>query len=273
VKFNRRWLVLAVLALLALWVLVVEPRRLTVHRETLTIPAWGKRPPLKIAMAGDLHVGSPWWGPDQLRRVVRALNDADADVIVLLGDYVIQDVVGGTPASPEQIAAELRPLHAQSGVYAVIGNHDNWLDGARVAAALRTAGITVLEDDVVRVPTVHGAFTLAGVSDLWTAPHDVNGTLAKVTTEDPVVLITHNPDLFPTVPARVALTLAAHTHGGQCNFPLIGRPIVPSHYRQRYAAGHVVEGGRHLFVTTGVGTSIIPVRFRVVPEIVVLEVR
>jgi predicted MPP superfamily phosphohydrolase len=270
---KHRLVILAVLGALALWTLIIEPQRLIVHRETLTVPGWAPRAPLKIALAGDLHVGSPWWGIDKLRRVVRALNEADADVIVLLGDYVIQDVVGGSPVTPEKIAAELRALHAQSGVYAVIGNHDNWLDGPRVAAALRNVGITVLEDEVVRVPTIRGTFTLAGVSDLWTAPHDIGGTLSKVTTDDPVILITHNPDLFPEVPARVALTLAAHTHGGQCNFPLLGRPVVPSRYHQRFAAGHIVEGGRHLFVTTGVGTSIIPVRFRVVPEIVVLEVR
>jgi predicted MPP superfamily phosphohydrolase len=86
-------------------------------------------------------------------------------------------------------------------------------------------------------------------------------------------LITHNPDLFPEVPDRVALTLAAHTHGGQVYLPLIGRPIVPSRYGERYAAGHIVERGRHLFVTVGLGTSILPVRFLVPPEIALLDVR
>jgi predicted MPP superfamily phosphohydrolase len=78
--------------------------------------------------------------------------------------------------------------------------------------------------------------------------------------------------VFPDVPARVALTLAGHTHGGQVLLPLIGRPVVPSRYGQRYAAGHVVEDGRHLFVTTGIGTSIVPIRIGVPPEIVVLTI-
>jgi predicted MPP superfamily phosphohydrolase len=85
-----------------------------------------------------------------------------------------------------------------------------------------------------------------------------------------VVLLTHNPDVFPFVPGRVALTLAGHTHGGQVRLPLIGRPVVPSQFGQRFAAGHVVEGGRHLFVATGIGTSILPVRFRVPPTVTLL---
>jgi predicted MPP superfamily phosphohydrolase len=75
---------------------------------------------------------------------------------------------------------------------------------------------------------------------------------------------------FPEVPARVAVTLAAHTHGGQVRLPPFPPPVVPSRYGSRYAAGHVIEGGRHLFVTTGVGTSILPVRFAVPPEVVIL---
>ena len=80
------------------------------------------------------------------------------------------------------------------------------------------------------------------------------------------------PDIFPDVPARVTLTLAGHTHGGQVRFPLVGAPIVPSRFGQRFAAGHVVEGGRHLFVATGIGTSILPVRFRVPPAVTILTI-
>src|SRR5262249_17410332 len=87
----------------------------------------------------------------------------------------------------------------------------------------------------------------------------------------PVLVITHNPDVFPEIPARVALTLAGHTHGGQVWLPLVGRPIVPSRYGQRYAIGHVVEDGGPLFVTPRIGTSIGAVRFLVPPEVSVLE--
>jgi predicted MPP superfamily phosphohydrolase len=88
-----------------------------------------------------------------------------------------------------------------------------------------------------------------------------------------VIVLTHSPDVFPEVPVRVALTLAAHTHGGQVRLPPFPPPIVPSAFGSRYAAGHIVEEGRHLFVTTGVGTSILPVRFAVRPEVVLLALR
>ena len=85
-------------------------------------------------------------------------------------------------------------------------------------------------------------------------------------------LHTHNPDVFVHVPARVLLTLAGHTHGGQVNLPVLGRLIVPSQFGERFAIGHVQEDGRDLFVTPGIGTSIVPVRFGVRPEISVLTV-
>ena len=82
-----------------------------------------------------------------------------------------------------------------------------------------------------------------------------------------------NPDVFPEIPARVTLTIAGHTHGGQVAVPGLGRPVVPSQFGERYAIGHIVEQGRHLFVSTGIGTSILPVRFRVPPEISIVTLR
>jgi uncharacterized protein len=112
---------------------------------------------------------------------------------------------------------------------------------------------------------------VAGLSDLWTGHHDLDAALSVVKDDGaPAILLTHNPDVFPRVPRRVTLTLAGHTHGGQVRLPFIGAPIVPSAFGKRYAAGHVVEDGRHLFVATGVGTSILPVRFRVPPAITLL---
>ncbi len=155
----------------------------------------------------------------------------------------------------------------------MLGNHDSWLDHDRVRRALERNGIRVIEDTAVRVRTPAGGLWLAGVSDLWTGRHDLAAALAPVAFDGtPVVLLTHNPDVFPDVPASVALTLAGHTHGGQVRIPFFGPPIVPSRYGRRYAAGHVVEGGRHLFVATGIGTSIVAVRFLVPPAVSLLVV-
>ena len=158
----------------------------------------------------------------------------------------------------------------QLGVFAVLGNHDWWFDAPRMRRALETAGIPVLEDQSRLLERDACRFWLAGISDFWEGRHDVVRALAAVPAAAPVVAFTHNPDVFPDVPARVLLTIAAHTHGGQVALPLIGRPIVPSRYGQRYAIGHIVEDGRHLFVSSGIGTSVIPVRFRVPPEVSLL---
>ncbi|HEV2844121.1 MAG TPA: metallophosphoesterase, partial [Thermoanaerobaculia bacterium] len=266
-------LILAPIGLiLGVWAFAAEPAYLRVREVPLEIPGWhAARTGMRIAVLADLHTGSPYNGMDKLREVVRRTNAARPDLVLIAGDLVIDDVVGGRWVSPETLVPELGRLRAPLGVYAVLGNHDWWLDAPRVQRALERAGIPVLEDRAVRIDRGGPPFWLAGISDFWEGPHDVGKALAGVTDAAPVIAFTHNPDIFPKVPARVSLTLAGHTHGGQVWLPLIGRPIVPSIYKQRYAIGHVVEGGRHLFVAPGVGTSIIPVRFLVPPEISIVQ--
>jgi hypothetical protein len=268
-----RWLfgLIAVAALAcglrAIW---LEPASLTISEERINL-RWSAPRPLRIAVLTDLHVGSPFNGLPKLRRIVARTNDARPDVICLLGDLVIQGVTGGRFVEPETIAAELKNLRSPGGVVAVLGNHDGWLNHDRVQRALEANGIRIVEDRAARIDTAAGPIWFAGVSDLWTGRHDIGAALAGVKDDGaPVILLTHNPDVFPDVPARVTLTLAGHTHGGQVRLPFVGRPIVPSQFGQRYAAGHIVEGGRHLFVATGLGTSILPVRFRVPPAVAVL---
>jgi len=262
----------AVIALLALWTLWIEPSGLRNDTTTLSLPGWpdgfGE---LTIALIADLHVGSPHNDLDRLDRVVKITNDARPDLILLAGDFVINGVRGGRFVEPERIAERLAGLAAPLGVFAVLGNHDWWFDGPRVRAALEHNGIRVLEDEAIKLESDGRGFWLAGVGDLWETSHDLAAALDQVSDADPVLLVTHNPDLFSEVPDRVALTLSGHTHGGQVRIPGIGRPIVPSRFGERYAAGHVVEGDRHLFVTPGIGTSMLPVRLLVPPEVSVLR--
>jgi hypothetical protein len=272
-RWTRRAALVAVAlgALLGVWGVAVEPDRLVVRETRLELPGW---PPaldgLRIAALSDLHVGAPHVGLAKLHRVVAAVDAARPELVVLLGDYVIRHVVGGRFVAPEETARVLAELHPPLGVFAVLGNHDRWFDGGRVRAAFEAAGIGVLEDDVRELRRNGTLLALVGFSDLWTRPPDVGGTVARVADGLPIIAMTHNPDVFPMVPARVSLLLAGHTHGGQVALPLLGRPVVPSRYGQRYAVGHVVEGGRHLFVTTGIGTSLVPIRIGVPPEIAVV---
>lgn len=260
--------------MLVLWAFWIEPSWVVVRHETIGISRWhNEHANIKIAVLTDLHVGSPHMSIERLRTVVERTNAEQPDLVIMLGDFVIDGVVGGRFVEPEAIADVLRDLRATSGIITVLGNHDWWNDGERVARALRGANVIVIENDVVRIERDGRAFWLAGVADLWTRQPDISGTLSKVQSDDPIILLTHNPDIFPDIPARVSLTLAGHTHGGQVNFPFFGRPVVPSQFGQRFAAGLVREGGRTMFVSTGIGTSIVPVRFRVPPEIVILMLR
>lgn len=255
-----------------LWGFWLEPASLRVQEVDMPL-AWPYPRPLRVAVVSDLHVGSPYQSVSHLRQVVDRINAAHADLICLLGDFVTIDVIGNSGVPPEQITGELNRLRAPAGVAAVLGNHDRALSGSRVYQALTRAGIRVLEDTAVRIATPAGPVWIAGVSDLWTGHHDVRRALGGIPLgEAPIILITHNPDIFPEVPRRVLLTLAGHTHGGQVRLPLVGSLIVPSRYGQRYVRGHVKEEGRDLFVTTGVGTSGIPVRFGVPPTISLLTI-
>ena len=253
--------------------MLIEPGLLVVREIPLTLSRWPAAiGPLRIAAISDVHTGAPHISLDTLREIVARTNAARPDLVVLLGDYVIHGVVGGRFVPPEPTAAVLRDLRAPLGVFAVLGNHDWWYDGVRVGRAFTDAGIPVLDDEAVAVPTRGGPLWIAGLGDHWTRPASLERALAAGPPGAPVIVLTHNPDIFVDVPDRVLLTLAGHTHGGQVNLPLFGRLIVPSAYGQRFAIGHVREGDRDLFVTPGIGTSIIPVRFRVPPEISILEV-
>jgi uncharacterized protein len=264
----------AAVLLSAVWGFAIEPARLRNHNHEITIPRWpAPCDGIRVAVLADLHVGSPFNGLKKLRRIRELTQDVHPDLILLAGDYVIHGVAGGRFVTPEVIASELRSLTAPFGVWAVLGNHDWWLDAPRVRRALESVGIPVLEDSAVSVGRGACRFWVAGISDFWEGRHDVVQALARVPDSEAVIAFTHNPDVFPTIPARVSLTIAGHTHGGQVYVPLVGRPVVPSNYGQRYAVGHIVEENRHLFVSAGLGTSIIPVRFLVPPEISILVIR
>ena len=275
-KLADRLMLLCLLAglALAIWAFGFEPNRIVVNHVSLSLPDWpAGHQPIRLALLSDIHAGAPFISAEKVDAIVSAVLAENPDAIMLLGDYVIQGVVGGTFMAPEDLAKILARLNAPLGVYGVLGNHDWWRDGARVTRAFRSAGIAMIDNSTQRIERVGGSFWLVGIGNIMEGAPDLGGALAQINDGAPALLMTHNPDIFPRVPGRIALSLAAHTHGGQVHLPLIGRPIVPSHYGERYASGLVVEEGRHLFVTTGLGTSILPVRFRVAPEIVILTIR
>jgi uncharacterized protein len=258
-------------ALKAFW---IEPRSLVITRADIAVAQWpAEARPLQIAMLADIQAAGPHVTAERVAKVVDQINALEPDLIVLLGDYVSLMRASTSHVPPKATAAVLAKLRAPLGVHAVLGNHDWWLDGRYVRRLLEEAGIEVYENNAQPIEAGDGRrLWIAGIADLSTRTVDLPGTLAQVTDDAPVILLSHSPDVFPEVPERVALTLAGHTHGGQINLPFIGRPIVPSRFGQRYAYGHIIEGGRQMFVSSGIGNAILPARFGVPPEIVLLRI-
>jgi predicted MPP superfamily phosphohydrolase len=259
---------------LVIWAFWFEPRRLVFKQVTLDLPHWPE--PLhgfRIALMSDLHVGSPYWDLERLADLVERTNQQQPDLVLLAGDYMINGVKFGKWVDPESIAGVLSGLRAPHGTVAVLGNHDWWNRRKRVRKALEDQGLVVLENEVHPIHAKNTRFFVVGLADYMMGPDDIEGSIAKVPQGDPFLVLVHEPDAFAEVDSRASLTLAGHTHGGQVWLPFLGRPVVPSAYGQRYAVGHIVEDGRHLFVTSGVGTSIMPIRFGVPPEVVLLELR
>nr|WP_314257782.1 metallophosphoesterase [uncultured Devosia sp.] len=260
---------------------------------TLYVPrlaTWPDALKLRISVLSDFHACKPFLNETKIRAICDEANALEPDIILLLGDFV-----GGPRFSRELKQGELTrafsSLSAPLGVHAVMGNHDydhytrkQVLAGDVLAVrALRETGINVLVNESLRIEHDGHAFWLAGLGD-QRAFHcrgmsyersdlgieDLAGTLAQVTDDAPVILLAHEPDIFPQVSHRVALTLSGHTHGGQIK--LFGRtPVVPSKFGSRYVYGHVEEEGRHLIVTSGLGYSGWPIRFATQQEIVLIE--
>ncbi len=270
---------------------IIEPFfRLRIKHYALTPPRWPKDFPLRIAIVTDIHACEPWMNEERVKTIVAMTNDLGADCILLLGDYIATHKF--QMSIPSQAWANaLAKLKAPLGVHSVLGNHDWWNDGEAMrrgeglpaaGKALQDAGIKVYQNESVRLEKEGRPFWLAGLGDQvafiplrgWRHPNygidDLPGTLAQVTSEDPILLMAHEPDIFPRVPERVSLTLSGHTHGGQIS--IFGwTPIVPSRYGSRYAYGHKIEEGRNLIVSSGLGCSGIPVRIGAAPEIVVID--
>lgn len=278
---------------------LAEPWRLAVTRYTLTPPGWTPGLHLRIAALADFHFCDPWMTAEHTRRIVAQTNALKPDAVVLLGDYEPGHRMSqlSRPVPRHKWAEALGELKAPFGVHAVLGNHDWWSDpqaqsqrrAPAAERALISAGIAVHNNNAVRLVKGGKAFWIAGLADQWAlfkynrpdthraragawyqGLEDVPGTLAQVTDPAPIVLLAHEPDIFPKIPDRVALTMCGHTHGGQVTF-MGYAPRVPSRFGRRYVYGHVVEQNRNLIVSGGLGCSGMPIRLGVPPEIVLVE--
>jgi uncharacterized protein len=256
-----------------------EPETLVIRRVEIVSREW-TGPPLRIGVISDTHMGAPHMSVGRLKSIAKDMNAERPDIVVLLGDYA----GGHTPAAQrskgdrESVMSGLPPLgrlQAPLGVYAVLGNHDWWFDGDAIRKGLEVQGIRVLENTRARIDRPGGAFWVAGLADydsLRTKP-SYSDTLGDFESEEPVLALSHWPDVFAAAPDSIALTIAGHSHCGQVNLPVFGRLLHASSGSGKWPCGLYEVRGRKLYVTGGVGVSIVPVRFLQPPEIAVVTLR
>lgn len=246
------------------WTAWREARRTpVVVRYDVAVPGWpAGQPPLRIVQLTDTHAGLPDMPVARLAAIVAQANALEPDLVVLTGDYQGAKWFGQDYRNLDVVVRPFRALRSRLGTYAVRGNHDDAYWSPKVIPRYR---VTYLQNSHADA----GPIVVAGVDDLSEGTPDVAAALAGIPADKPVLLLMHEPASFPQVPARVALTLAGHTHGGQLRLPLLDWLTMDALTR-RYARGLFVEDGRRLIVSSGVGTTALPLRLGVPPEIVVV---
>lgn len=291
---RKRWLYGIAIAVFetAIWLNVyawlIEPNMLVVRHVEIVSGNW-RGAPITIAALSDTHVASPHVSAARMRRIVARVNELRPDLVVLLGDYAgghepeamrfqseRSEVLGGVAAFAE--------LEARYGVIGVIGNHNSWFGRPSIERALQGAGVATLWNQNVVIDRLGGDIVVAGLADEWTGEPDFNAALQGAPPDAPdIILLAHSPDSFANLPAPhavpmlgaeryPAIMLAGHGHCGQVTIPLLGRPVLP--LRNKHYGCHLIhDGGKTIYATGGIGTSILPVRFLNPPEIVLITLR
>ncbi len=233
--------------------------------------------PIRIAVLGDLHIGSGGFGVAQVQRALQMAQQQRPDIIVLLGDYV------STKAGLPYLASALRGVEAPYGVYAVLGNHDHWADAPRVTETLQKLGIQILHNESITLHKGQTRLVMVGLDDLWAGVPDWERAFAKVPSDVPVILLSHNPDaaLHP-MHKRAMLILSGHTHAGQIWTPQLFRQLLArvtkeglipaTEYGQHYPYGLRRVDNTWVYVTSGITLGRFPPRWFTRPEVVIVEV-
>jgi len=286
--WNKILFITIILALVG-YSYFIEPNRLelnkyVVHDEQLK--------GIKIVFASDFHVKP--YGQKRLDRIVQTINSENPDLVLSVGDYVCGHTRHSTMPI-EDIAKTLGKVKTKYGFYTSLGNHDGWYDPAEITMNLEENGIKVLANSNVQINIKGQKLYIAGIEDYDTGNPEIYKALNGVGVDEngeynePVIMLSHSPDLFPKMPTAITLMLAGHCHGGQIRIPFLGPIFTASQYHDKYSKGWKQEYHRELiktdtskpiklqkhiktlFVTRGIGVSILPFRFNCVPEVNVIE--
>jgi predicted MPP superfamily phosphohydrolase len=220
---------------------------------------------LRVVQISDIHAGG-MVGSRRLKRIARRVTELKPDLVVVTGD-----MVNASPHEAELIAPLLGALQAPLGVWACMGNHDYFVDGDAVAASLERAGVRVLRNRGEIIRRGASAFWLAGVDDTWTGRDDMEAALAGKPEGMPVLLMAHDPKLWPeAVQRRVNVTLSGHTHGGQFGLVKLHPSLSLARLITPFTAGRFEKDGSVLHVSRGTANTL-PIRLGAPTEIGLFE--
>ena len=225
---------------------------------------------LKICVMSDFHF-RPGKDDALLAASVARANAEEPDLIALPGDFADTDKSVLPP-----LVEELAKLRAKHGVFASLGNHDGWSGGSETTRRVfEKAGVSFLINGNSQVSICSEPIAIAATDFVWHGRPDPERTLKGIPRGRPVITLVHEPDYFDTMAARhpIMLQLSGHTHGGQCKVPVAGYAPVRVHYGRKYVEGLFSRGSSRLFVTRGIGTTSLRVRFACPPELAVLSLR
>jgi predicted MPP superfamily phosphohydrolase len=244
----------------------------------LDMPVPGLHPDLdgfRVVQVSDLHV-SPFLSVRDAGRVIDMANELKANLAVFTGDLISER---GDPL--DEAIRELIRLRSDNGVLGCMGNHEQYI-GCRnyLEREAKRAGVVFLRHATTQIRRGEAVLNIAGVD--YQPSSDRRNYLNRV--EDlvmpgvPNLLLSHNPDLFPTAVHRgFQAVLSGHTHGGQVNVEILHQNINPARFRTPFTSGLYRLGyageAASCFVTNGIGTIGMPVRLGAPPEIALLRLR
>jgi len=247
-------------------------RNLTVSETSVALPGLeGGLAGTKVLFVSDVHVG-PFLNPATLERTFKKLVSLRPDLILIGGDIATSHL-----AEFEPYTEAFRLLRAPLGVFAVLGNHDHYTnEPIRLRECLEETGTRVLHNDSVTLERGGNRLILAGIDDLMVGEPDLDAALGEADRwpdaepRPPVVLLSHNPDVFFEAARRgVNLVLSGHTHGGQIRIP--GLPVLVRQSRFRLDEGRYALNGSELVVSRGLGADGLPLRVACSPEAILLR--
>ncbi|NNE67434.1 MAG: metallophosphoesterase, partial [Pyrinomonadaceae bacterium] len=218
---------------------------------------------LKIVHLSDIH-HSPFTDLDHIQNAVQITNDLAPDLVVLTGDFVSHESEYIAP-----MAEVLGGLESEFGAYACLGNHDHWTDAELVSRCLREEGVNVLINEGFRFTAKDASFWLCGVDDHMAGKTDVPAALKGSYPDEMKLLLAHNPVIIrQAARQKVDLMLSGHTHGGQVKIREKEKRILA---RRRLTSGLHQRRHTQIYITRGIGTVVLPVRYQCPPEISLIE--